>query len=108
MRRMAAMEPRIQYARYGRRRKHRLLGGGEGAAAGHSAGRGVYARAAGVADLEYRHWYERLAERCTVIRYDGRGCGLSERTSSDFSLDAQMRDLEAVRAFEVEWRENGA
>ncbi len=31
-----------------------------------------------------------------VVRYDGRGFGLSERNVSDFSLDARVRDLEAV------------
>ena len=30
------------------------------------------------------------------VRYDGRGFGLSERNVSDFSLDARLRDLEAV------------
>jgi len=30
------------------------------------------------------------------VRYDGRGFGLSERDVSDFSLDARVRDLEAV------------
>jgi len=31
-----------------------------------------------------------------VIMYDGRGMGSSERGSTDFSLDARLRDLEAV------------
>ena len=31
-----------------------------------------------------------------VVRYDGRGFGLSQRNVSDFSLDARVRDLEAV------------
>lgn len=35
------------------------------------------------------------AER-TVVRYDGRGFGLSERTVDDFSLDALVADIEAV------------
>ena len=45
---------------------------------------------------EYRTWYERLAKRHKLIRYDARGSGLSERKVSDFSLDAQLLDLEAV------------
>ena len=45
---------------------------------------------------ERRAWYERLAQTRTLIRYDGRGTGLSEREASDFSLDSQLRDLEAV------------
>ncbi len=31
-----------------------------------------------------------------LIRYDGRGMGLSDRRVSDYSLEAQLRDLEAV------------
>jgi class 3 adenylate cyclase len=45
---------------------------------------------------DYRRWYELLAKDCTLIRYDQRGCGLSDRGATDFSLGAQMRDLEAV------------
>jgi class 3 adenylate cyclase len=44
----------------------------------------------------YRHWYELLSDDCTLIRYDQRGCGLSDRAVSELSMDAQMRDLEAV------------
>jgi len=38
-------------------------------------------------------WYSR--DRL-VVRYDGRGFGLSDRNVADFSLDARVRDLEAV------------
>jgi class 3 adenylate cyclase/pimeloyl-ACP methyl ester carboxylesterase len=31
-----------------------------------------------------------------VVRFDGRGFGLSDRNVSDFSLDARVRDIEAV------------
>ena len=44
----------------------------------------------------YRRWYERLAEKRKLIRYDSRGCGLSDREVADCSLDAYMLDLEAV------------
>jgi pimeloyl-ACP methyl ester carboxylesterase len=37
-----------------------------------------------------------LTERHRYVRYDGRGFGLSERSLTDFSLDARVRDLEAV------------
>jgi class 3 adenylate cyclase len=40
--------------------------------------------------------YERLAERATVIRYDWRGLGLSERDRLDLSPEAASLDLEAV------------
>jgi len=45
---------------------------------------------------EWRAWHERLAERRKVVRFDGRGTGLSDRQVTDFSLHAQMLDLEAV------------
>jgi class 3 adenylate cyclase len=45
---------------------------------------------------EVRKWYERLAKRRTLIHYDCRGSGLSEREVSDFSLEAHLRDLDAV------------
>lgn len=38
-------------------------------------------------------WYTRDH---TVVRYDGRGFGLSDRDVTDFSLDARVRDLETV------------
>ncbi len=45
---------------------------------------------------EIRTWNERLAEKRKLVRYDCRGCGLSERDVKDFSLNAMVRDLEAV------------
>jgi pimeloyl-ACP methyl ester carboxylesterase/DNA-binding CsgD family transcriptional regulator len=44
-------------------------------------------------------WGPRLAEltaHYTLTRYDGRGCGLSERDVKDLTFDACLRDLEAV------------
>ena len=41
-------------------------------------------------------WYSALADRWQVIRYDGRGEGLSDRIESNLSLDDRVRDLEAV------------
>ncbi len=38
----------------------------------------------------------RFSEHRTFVRYDGRGFGMSERDVTDFSLDARVRDLEAV------------
>jgi pimeloyl-ACP methyl ester carboxylesterase/DNA-binding CsgD family transcriptional regulator len=37
-----------------------------------------------------------LGEQHTVVRYDERGCGLSDRRATDHSLDAGVRDLETV------------
>jgi len=44
----------------------------------------------------WRRWYERLAEKRKLVRYDGRGTGLSDRNVADCSLDAHMLDLQAV------------
>jgi pimeloyl-ACP methyl ester carboxylesterase/DNA-binding CsgD family transcriptional regulator len=44
----------------------------------------------------WRHWFEALAETRTLIRYDPRGSGLSDRDVEDFSLDAWVSDLDAV------------
>jgi class 3 adenylate cyclase len=44
----------------------------------------------------WRRWYERLAEKRMLVRYDTRGTGLSDRDVTDFSLDALVLDLEAV------------
>ena len=48
--------------------------------------------------IEARDWqiHQIVASRCTQVRYDSRGSGLSQRDVSDFSLDAFVRDLEAV------------
>ena len=43
-----------------------------------------------------RRWYERLAENRKLVRYDGRGTGLSDRNVADYSVDARMLDLQAV------------
>jgi len=44
----------------------------------------------------WRHWLEGLADGNRVLRYDERGCGLSDHDVEDVSLDAQVADLEAV------------
>jgi class 3 adenylate cyclase len=45
---------------------------------------------------ELRSWNDRLARKRMLVRYDGRGWGLSERDVTGFSLDAHVLDLEAV------------
>jgi pimeloyl-ACP methyl ester carboxylesterase/DNA-binding winged helix-turn-helix (wHTH) protein len=52
-------------------------------------------------DLEWSspiwsHWIEALSDRHRLIRYDERGCGLSDWVVTDFSLDAWVEDLELV------------
>ena len=44
---------------------------------------------------ESRSWYERLAQKRRLVRFDSRGTGLSER-NLDVSLDGLVLDLEAV------------
>jgi pimeloyl-ACP methyl ester carboxylesterase/DNA-binding CsgD family transcriptional regulator len=46
----------------------------------------------------WRHWLEGLGARNTLIRYDERGCGLSDRATGDLSIDAWVGDLRAVVA----------
>lgn len=48
--------------------------------------------------LEWRDsaFFEGLAERCAVVTFDPRGCGLSDRGVADYSLDARVSDIEAV------------
>jgi len=43
-----------------------------------------------------RHWVDTLTRHHTLLWYDARGCGLSDREVDDVSLDAWVRDLEAV------------
>jgi len=44
----------------------------------------------------WRHWFDALSHRRTLIRYDARGSGLSDRRVDDFSLERWVDDLEAV------------
>ncbi|MHB8400344.1 MAG: alpha/beta fold hydrolase [Candidatus Limnocylindrales bacterium] len=44
----------------------------------------------------WSHWLTALGERFTVIRYDDRGSGLSDRAPADISLGAWLADLDAV------------
>jgi pimeloyl-ACP methyl ester carboxylesterase/DNA-binding winged helix-turn-helix (wHTH) protein len=44
----------------------------------------------------WRHWVRDLSLRHTFIRYDERGCGLSDWSATDFSFDDWVSDLESV------------
>jgi pimeloyl-ACP methyl ester carboxylesterase len=44
----------------------------------------------------WHHWLVGLARDRTLIRYDQRGCGLSDHDVDDFSLEAWVADLETV------------
>lgn len=41
-------------------------------------------------------WYEQIAQSRMVVRYDNRCTGLSHSSVSDFSLESNLSDLEAV------------
>jgi DNA-binding SARP family transcriptional activator/pimeloyl-ACP methyl ester carboxylesterase len=44
----------------------------------------------------WRHWTEEFAKDYTFVHYDERGNGLSDWDNPEFSVDAFVRDLEAV------------
>ena len=44
----------------------------------------------------WRHWLEGLANGRTLVRYDERGCGLSDHDIGKWSIDAFVHDLETV------------
>jgi pimeloyl-ACP methyl ester carboxylesterase len=44
----------------------------------------------------WRHWITELSRHHTFVRYDERGCGLSDWDVEDFSLEAWVHDLEVV------------
>ena len=46
--------------------------------------------------LAWRPWLEALSRDRTVLRYDSRGCGLSDRAVSDVSFETWVSDFEAV------------
>jgi pimeloyl-ACP methyl ester carboxylesterase/DNA-binding CsgD family transcriptional regulator len=47
-------------------------------------------------NLFTRHWVAELSRHNRLIRYDSRGCGLSEREVERISMAAWLEDLEAV------------
>ena len=44
----------------------------------------------------WRHWWLELSRRYQLIRYDERGCGLSDWDVDEFSIEAWVNDLECV------------
>jgi pimeloyl-ACP methyl ester carboxylesterase/DNA-binding CsgD family transcriptional regulator len=69
----------------------------------HGMGPSVVKAANWLTHLEYdwrssvwKHWLEELARGHRVVRYDERGCGLSDRDVEELSLDSFVSDLEAV------------
>jgi pimeloyl-ACP methyl ester carboxylesterase/DNA-binding CsgD family transcriptional regulator len=46
--------------------------------------------------LAWRPWLEEFSKGCTLLRYDSRGCGLSDREAENVSFESWVRDFEAV------------
>ncbi|WP_353644576.1 alpha/beta fold hydrolase [Mesorhizobium sp. WSM2239] len=46
--------------------------------------------------VAWQPWLEALSSRYTLIRYDPRGCGLSDRNVDDLSFDSWVRDFGAL------------
>ncbi|HEX7977590.1 MAG TPA: alpha/beta fold hydrolase [Gemmatimonadaceae bacterium] len=44
----------------------------------------------------WRHWLRELSGDHMLVRYDERGCGLSDREVADYSFEAWVHDLETV------------
>ena len=88
------MEPRIQYAKTSDGVSIAFASMGEGTPL-------VRVPLPGIAHAQ-REWamfpnlYSRLTRTFRLIAYDPRGTGLSDRDEIDFSMEAMMRDLEAV------------
>src|SRR5215210_3916620 len=91
------MEPRIQYATTADGVSIAFWTLGEGVPLLYMAG-GPWGHIELWDIPECRRWYERLAQKKMLIRYDVRGTGWSERDVSDHSLDALVTDAEAVVA----------
>jgi class 3 adenylate cyclase len=92
---VVAVEPRIQYAKTADGVSIAFWTLGEGPPLVHLPL--VYSHI----ELEWqiaecRRWYERLAEKRKLVRYDVRGCGLSDRDRTDYSVDTWVLELEAV------------
>lgn len=49
-----------------------------------------------VHSLVWRGWIERFEQRHTLVRYDARGCGLSDRVPPRISFETNQLDLDAV------------
>ncbi|MCH8200945.1 MAG: alpha/beta fold hydrolase, partial [Chloroflexi bacterium] len=90
------MEPRIQYAK--------TSDGVNIAFATYGEGRPFVWSQTPLASHVQREWEQPLfraaiaafAAQRMVVRFDPRGAGLSDRDVDDFSLEARVRDLEAV------------
>ena len=47
-------------------------------------------------EARVRAFWKAIGRHHLVIRYDKQGCGLSDRNRTDFSLDSEVRTIEAI------------
>jgi len=94
---MAVMEPRIQYAKTSDGVSIAFWTLGEGEPPLVQMPRLPYSHIQlEWHNLDYRQMHERLAQKRRLVRYDPRGTGLSYREPVGLSLDAFVKDVEAV------------
>ncbi len=90
------MEPRIQYAKTSDGVSIAFWTMGEGMSLVHMPWGGISNAQAEWELSDFRSWYECLAAKWTLVRYDPRGAGLSERDMTDLSLESYLLDIDAV------------
>ncbi len=93
---IAAMEPRIQYAKTsdGVNIAYSSFGAGPALVYTPDPVWGFLLSSWQVPEIG--GWYQRLARQRTLIGYDSRGTGESDRSAKDYSLEGLLWDLEAV------------
>ena len=76
-------------------RPHRLCDGGRWPGC---VGGSVYPSHLGLEweEPRVRDFWETIGRHHIVVRYDKHGCGLSDRNRTDFSLDFEIRPIEAI------------
>ena len=92
------MEPRIQYAKTsdGVSIAYTVVGSGPPLVFGAQIWGNLHMAQKGIDVLGYWNIDELLTVPRSVVTYDHRGCGSSDRGLSDYSLEARVRDLAAV------------
>lgn len=91
-----ATEPRIQYARTSDGKSIAYWAMGEGAPLVLLPNTPLSHTQLEWTIDECRRWYTRLAAGHQLVRYDGRGFGLSSRDIDSYTVDDSIHDLEAV------------
>ena len=94
---MLVMEPRIEYATTGDGYSLAYWAMGSGVPLVTPPPAAPWSNIQRELDIpEWRHWYEHQIEIARVVRYDGRGAGLSDRDVTTVNRATDLADLEAV------------